>query len=141
MLSCWHLFIFNILIVNFFIKCNDKIIISLSSASKNIDNSIKIINSLNAQNISKDSYEIVLILFLNDYKNRNELPSEIQSFEQSQLIKIILINEELTNLSKLLTALKEYENNPILIININCILPNGWLDMLINDHKKIQMMP
>ena len=136
MLSCWHVLIFNIFIVNCFIKSNDKIIISLSSIPKNIDNSIKIINSINAQNISKDLYEIALILSLRDYKNRNELPSKIQSFEKSQIIKIILIKEELNNLSKLLTALKEYENNPILIINNNCILPNGWLDMFINDHKK-----
>ena len=32
--------------------------------------------------------------------------------------------------------MKKYENNAILVINNKCILPNGWLEMFINDHKK-----
>ena len=122
--------------INCFINQNDKIIISLSSTPKNIQNSMQIINSITAQNVDKDLYEIILIISSHDYKDIIELPSEIQSLEKSQTIKIISIKEELTNLSKLTTAFKEYENNPILIINNNCILPPGWLDMFINDHRK-----
>ena len=49
---------------------------------------------------------------------------------------MLFIKEDINNQSKLLIAMKEYKNNPILIINNNCLLPNGWLDMFIEDHKK-----
>ena len=32
--------------------------------------------------------------------------------------------------------MNEYKNNSILIINDKCLLPNGWLEMFINDHYK-----
>ena len=47
--------------INCFINQNDKIIISLSSTPKNIQNSMQIINSITAQNVNKDLYEIILI--------------------------------------------------------------------------------
>ena len=33
-------------------------------------------------------------------------------------------------------SIKEYPENPILIINDNLLYPEGWLDMFINDHRK-----
>ena len=69
--------------INCFINQNDKIIISLSSIPENIQNSIKVINSITTQNVNKDLYEIILIISTHDYKDIIELPSEIQSLAKS----------------------------------------------------------
>ena len=50
-------------------------------------------------------------------------------------IKIIYIKNEINLQSRLTIAMDEYPKNPILIINSNTIFPEGWLEMLINDHK------
>ena len=132
-----YLFLYIILLI----KCNtynneNKIIISLSSNGKEIQNTNKIINSILEQNIDNDLYEILLILSLKDFKNIQELQNNIQSLESMKKIKIIFIKEDINNQSKLLIAMKEYKNNPILIINNKCLLPNGWLEMFIEDHIK-----
>ncbi len=36
----------------------------------------------------------------------------------------------------MIIAIKEYPNNPILIINDNIRFPCGWLEMFIKDHQK-----
>ena len=122
-----------------FIKCKiyhneNKIIISLTSDHKNIQNSFKIIDSVLNQNIEKDLYEILLILSKKEYNNIQELPDNIQLLEKSKKIKIEFISGIINNQSKYLYAIKKYTNNPILLINNECILPNGWLEMYIKDH-------
>ena len=56
--------------------------------------------------------------------------------EKSKKIKIFFTKDKITKQTKLLKAIKKYPSNPILIINNKCILPNGWLEMFINDHIK-----
>ena len=46
------------------------------------------------------------------------------------------MNDSLTEQKRTLITMKYYANNPILIINNLCKLPNGWLDMFIKDHTK-----
>ena len=80
--------------------------------------------------------EIILLLSSNEYSNINELPSEIQLLEKHNRIKLIFVNESLTYQSRTLITMKSYKNNAIIIINNECKLPDGWLEMFINDHLK-----
>ena len=114
----------------------EKIIISLTSNHENIDFTEKVINSIFEQYIDEDLYEIFLILSFNEYNNIFELPKTIQILERSKKIRILFVKESLTELKRTLITMKIYENNPILIVNNLCTLPNGWLDMFIKDHIK-----
>ena len=58
------------------------------------------------------------------------------SLEKSNELRIILIEDNINSQTKLIIAMKEYQNNPILLINDNIIYPDGWLEMFINDHNK-----
>ena len=129
-----------IFLINFiccsFINKKDKIIISLTSDHKNIKSIELIVNSIIEQNVYNEFYEIFLILSKNEFKDNKELPEEISVFEKKKIIKILFVFENLTNISRTLITMKYYKKNPILIINNNCILPNGWLKMFIDDHFK-----
>ena len=131
---------FYIFLLNFFtcyLNDNDnKIIISLTSNHKYIYNTILIINSISLQKLDENLYEILLILSLNEYQNIYELPEEIQLLEKLKKIKILLVNEILSNQRRTLITMKKYNNNAIIIINNECLLPYGWLKMLIEDHFK-----
>ena len=121
-----YIFLYIILSIN----CNtynneeNKIIIALSSNKKEIQNTNEIINSIIEQNIDNALYEILIILLSKDFKKIEELPNNIQFLEKEKKIKMLFIKEDINNQSKLLIAMKEYKNNPILIINNNCLLPN-----------------
>lgn len=130
-----YIFLIKFIICSF-INEKDKIIISLTSDHKNIKNIKFIINSIIEQNVYNEFYEILLILSKNEFKYIQELPKEISLFEKNKIIKILFVFENLTNLSRTLITMKNYKNNPILIINNKCILPNGWLKMFIDDHFK-----
>ena len=131
---------FVIFLINF-ITCSlinekDKIIISLTSDHKNIQNIKLIINSIIVQNVYHEFYEILLILSKNEFKDVKELPKELIMLEKNKTIKILFVPENLTNISRTLITMKIYKRNAILIINNNCILPDGWLKMFIDDHFK-----
>lgn len=115
---------------------NNKIIISLTSDINSIKKTILVINSIIVQNVDINYYEILLILSYNEFKNVNDLPNEIQLLHNLKKIRLLFIKEKLTNQSSALIAMKEYKNNAILLINNKCLLPNGWLEMFIKDHKK-----
>ena len=115
---------------------NDKLIISLTSNQKNIINAEIVINSILEQNVDNSLYQIILILSKYDFKNKNDLSNKLLSLEKSNELRIILIEDNINSQTKLIIAMKEYQNNPILIINDNIIFPDGWLEMFINDHNK-----
>ena len=61
----------------------------------------------------------------------------MQKLKKEQQLNIYFVNETLTKIkSSLLITMNEYKNNIILIINDKCLLPDGWLEMFINDHYK-----
>ena len=126
------IFSFN-LIISF--SQDDKIIISLTSDFNDIQNTKYVINSIIEQNVEKQYYDILLILSSNEFKNINFLPKEIKLLHSKKRIKILFIKDDLSSQSLTLIAMKEYKNNPILIINNKCLLPKGWLKMFINDHQ------
>ena len=140
LLRLYKYIIYLFLFINL-IKCSkkinkNKIIISITNQQENIQNTYKIIKSIIDQNVNKDLYQILLILSLKEYKTKSELPNNILLLENSNEIKILLTKRKITNQTKLIVAIKEYPNNPILIINNKCSLPNGWLDMFIKDYNK-----
>ena len=118
------------------IKKDEKIIISLTSDPDNINKTKIIINSINEQKINKDLFVIVLILSINEFPNVGQLPIEIQILEKQKRITIFFYKERMTYLRRTLITMKRFKNNAILIINNNCLLPEGWLKMFINDHLK-----
>ena len=124
-------FVFSISINN-----SSKIIISLSSDKNTIYKSIIIINSILQQNVNEELYEILLMLSLNEYNNIIQLPKELQILENSKKIKIKYIKQNITNKLRTIITIKENKYNPIIFINNNCIFPDGWLKMFINDHLK-----
>ena len=130
--------IFIILKVSFstFIFNENKLIISLSTNITNINLVHKVIYSILEQNVDHSLYRILLILSKKDFINKKILPINLLFLINTKKIRIILIQKELNLLTKLLLALKEYPNNPILLINDNIIFPEGWLEMFINDHKR-----
>ena len=103
------MFLFQIVLQLIFIHSNiinDTVIISLTTNSKNINNAENVIDSILKQNVDNLFY------------------------------KIILIDNIINSQTRLIIAIKEYPNNPILIINDNIRFPCGWLEMFINDHQK-----
>ena len=115
---------------------NDTVIISLITNSKNINNAENVIDSILKQNVDNLFYKIILILSKYDFKNKNILPNKLLSLERKSNLRIILIDNIINSQTRLIIAIKEYPNNPILIINDNIRFPCGWLEMFINDHQK-----
>ena len=115
---------------------SDKIIISLTSSKKNIINLQNVINSILKQNVDNSLYQILLIFSKYDFKDKKDLPNKLLSLEKSNLLRIIIFENNINSQTKLIIAMKEYQNNSILIINDNIIFPDGWLEMFINDHHK-----
>ena len=115
---------------------NEKIIISLTSDHKNLKYTIIIIKSILESNIEEYFYEIVLFLSDIEYEKISLLPKEIQLLLHENKIKIIFIKEILTNQRRILITMEKFKNNPILIINNLCKIPEGWLEMFIKDHIK-----
>ena len=77
-----------------------------------------------------------MILKINEYNKFSESSSIFKCIKKNENIELLFINESSTALSALSIPMKKYKNNPILIVNDRCILPNGWLKMFINDHLK-----
>ena len=81
-----YIFLYIILSIN----CNtynneeNKIIISLSSNKKEIQNTNEIINSIIEQNIDNALYEILIIFSSKDFKKIEELPNNIQFLEKEK---------------------------------------------------------
>ena len=115
---------------------NDVLIISLTTKPTNINNVENVIDSILKQNVNHLLYKIILILSKYDFKSKNELPNKILSLENTINLRIILIDNVINSQTRLIIGMKEYPNNPILIISDNIIYPDGWLEMFINDHKK-----
>ena len=130
-----YIFIINSIYCLSFDNTN-KIIISLTSDKKNIYNSIIIINSIFNQNINEELFGVLLILSLNDFNDINRLPEELQILEKMKKIKIKFLNYKITNKLRTMITIKENKYNPILIVNNNCVFPDGWLKMFLNDHLK-----
>ena len=114
----------------------DKLIISLTSNPNNLLFAEKVINSILLQSVDKSLYNILLILSKFDFKNNETIPDSLQELSNSKKIEILILEQILNSQSKLLIAIKQYPNNPILIINDNFVYPDGWLEMFLNDHKK-----
>ena len=115
---------------------SNRIIISLTSDKKDIYNSLFIINSIFQQNIDESLFEILLILSLDEFNDNNNLPKEFHILEKLNKVKIVFIQQKITNLVRTIITIKKYKNNPIIIINNMCVLPDGWLKMFLNDHLK-----
>lgn len=133
----FNLYIIILISVSCSLDINDnKIIISLTSDINNIQNTKLVINSIIEQNIHIKYFEILLILSSKEFKNIRDLPKEIQLLYKTKRIRILFIKKQMTGLTSTLISMEKYKNNPILIINNKCLLPNGWLKMFIEDHKK-----
>ena len=116
---------------------NEILIISLSCNSNELINIDLTINSILNQNVDQNMYKIFLIISINAFqKNNIILPKSIQTLLKLNQIKIKIINTNLNLQKKLIISIKEYPCSPILIINNQLILPEGYLEMIINDHKK-----
>ena len=115
---------------------DNKLIISLTSNHKNVNNIEKVIYSILKQNVYYSLYKILLFLPKNDFNDKNQIPKNLIILEKKKKIRIIIIDNNINSENRLIYIIKYYPNNPILLIGNNIIFPYGWLDMLINDHKK-----
>ena len=116
-------------------KINGKLIISIASKIENLPNTNRVIESILNQNYYHSCYKIMLILSKKEIKDINSLPKSILFLKKYNKIRLKLINEDINLQTRLIIAIKEYPKNPILIINDDALLPEGWLEMFINDHK------
>ena len=119
-----------------FFNSSNKIIISLTSNLNSIEDTLIVINSILEQGINEKYYEVLLILSIYDFKDIFHLPEELQNLEKLKKIKIKFVKERISNKIRTLITMREYKHHPILIINNKCLLPEGWLNMFINDHFK-----
>lgn len=115
-------------------KKNEKLIISISSKYENLFNTKRVIESILNQNYNHFMYQILLILSKKEIKDINTLPNLF--LKKNNKFRLKLIDEDINLQTKLVIAIKEYPNNPILVINDDTTFPEGWLEMFINDHKK-----
>jgi len=134
---CLFFYICLLSILNYiFIKKEGKIIISLTSDYENINKTQIIINSIFQQRVNKDLFEIILILPFTEFSRIEELSKDIIILQKQKKIKIIFVKKRITYLGRTLITMKKFKNNPIIIVNNNCQLPDGWLEMFIKDHSK-----
>ena len=110
-----------------------KLIISLSANKDNIKSLHQVIYSILDQNVSQEFYEILIILEV-EIDELIYMSKELLFLFNEKKIKIIT-TKKLNLQTRLIFAIKEYPMNPILIIDSNLLFPEGWLEMLINDHK------
>ena len=94
-----------------------------------------VINSIIEQNINTDLYEILLILSEMEFKNFDSF-EKLKLLKKMKNIKILFIKENIDNLKRTLITMEKYKNNTLIIINNNCLLPEGWLKMFMDDHFK-----
>ena len=127
------LFIF---IWDFSFNVNNELIISLVSNNKSIKNVEKVLFSILKQNVDDSSYKILLFLSKNDFNDKNQIPNNLIILEKKKKKRIIIIDNNINSQNRLIYVIKEYPNNPILLIGNNIIFPYGWLNMFMNDHKK-----
>ena len=120
----------------FLSRKEEKIIISLISDPENIYNTFMVINSIINQNVKKDLYNIIVILSFYEYSSMEDLPLDVHAYRKSGNIKFIFTKNKISDLSRTLITMRYFKNNPIILINNKCLLPDGWLEMLINDHLK-----
>lgn len=121
----------------FFSVCNkSKIIISLTSNLNNLKILDKAIYSILAQNVNKKLYKFLLILYTKENRAKIIIPKQSLLLFNMKKIKIVFLKKNFNLQSRLILAINEYPMNPILIVNENIYFPEGWLEMIINDHKK-----
>ena len=111
----------------------NKLIISLSANKGNIKSLHQVIYSILDQNVSQIFYEILIILDI-EINELTHISKELLFLFNEKKIKIIT-TRKLNLQTRLTLAIKEYPMNPILIVGCNALFPEGWLEMLINDHK------
>jgi len=116
-------------------KRNQKLIISIASKFEDLQNTSIVIESILSQNCHHSYYKIILIISKKEVKDINELPKSILLLEKYNKIRLIMIEADINLQTRLIIAIKEYPKNPILIVNNDATFPEGWLEMLINDHK------
>ena len=117
-------------------RIHEKLIISMTSKLGNLNATNMVIESILNQNCCHSYYKIILILSKKEIKDINILPKSILLLEKYNKIRLILSDTDINLQTRLITALKEYPKNPILIINDDTTFPEGWIEMFINDHKK-----
>ena len=115
---------------------NEILIITLAYNSNDLMDIDLTINSILNQSVEQKLYKILLIISVNGINSKLILPKQIKSLKKLKKIRIIIIKKELNLQTKLIIAIKEYPQNPILIINNKVVFPEGWLEMMINDHRK-----
>ena len=74
------------------------------------------INSILNQSVEQKLYKILLIISVNGINSKLIFPKQIKSLKKLKKIRIIIIKKELNLQTKLIIAIKEYPQNPILII-------------------------
>ena len=111
----------------------NKLIISLSANKDNIKSLHQVIYSILDQNVSQEFYEILIILEV-EINELIYISKELFFLFNEKKIKIIT-TRKLNLQTRLIFAINQYPMNPILIIGSNLLFPEGWLEMLINDHK------
>ena len=114
----------------------NKLIISLTSNIEHLNILDKIIYSVLEQNVNKNLYKILLILPKKKISKKIGTPKKLLLFFNMNTIRVVLLKNELNLQTRLIFAINEYPRNPILIVGSNILFPEGWLEMLIKDHKK-----
>ena len=134
----YHKYIFCLIILNkFYSICNrNKIIISLNSSIENLKILDKVIYSILEQNVDQKLYKILLILYKKVISETIIIPTELLLLFNMNKIRVIVLNNEFNLQSGLILSINEYPLNPILLVSSNIFFPEGWLDMIIKDHKK-----
>ena len=103
--------------------------------SSNINNLQLTIKSILNQDVERDFYEIILFVSKKYSKKKFRLPEYFISFLELNRIILKFLNSKINLQTRLIEAINEFPNNPILIINNNTIFPEGWLEMFLNDHN------
>ena len=107
-------------------KVENKLVISLTSYPPRIDASCKAIESILNQELPSGSL-VVLYLSETDFPDKNQLPKFIiNQFKKGNLL-IKWEKENLKSFKKLIPAIRDFPNNPILTIDDDVIYPPGFV--------------
>ena len=119
---------------------DERVIISLTSWSKRINNVPIVIDSILNNTIKPD--KIVLNLSLEEFPNReNDLPQDIVNLQDCGTIEIGWQEGNTKAFKKIIPTLKKYPNDAIIAIDDDFYYPTDFIQTFVDMHKKFPKNP
>lgn len=119
---------------------SERIIVSMTSWKKRINNVSNTINSIVENSFRPDL--IVLNLSLEEFPNKEkDLPDEILQFQKDKILEIEWVKGNTKAFKKIIPTLRKYPNDAIICIDDDFIYPKDFISTFVEAHKRYPANP